>query len=121
NVVSAATILALLGVRSAAEVWLIDLVMTVYGLEAVLLDPAENALFAEIFGDAFRRRINGRRLAIQETGRLVAPLLGAGLFTLVGGGAVAALDAATFVVAAVVSARLAVAPRDRGRRPAGDA
>ena len=51
NVVSAATILSLLGVRSAGEVWLIDVAMAIYGLEAVLLDPAENALFAEIFGD----------------------------------------------------------------------
>jgi MFS family permease len=120
NLVSAATILPLLGVRSAAGWWLIAVAMCVYGIEAVLIGPAEDALFAEIFSDAFRRRINGRRLAIQETGRLVAPLLGAGLFTLVGGGAVAALDAATFVVAAVVSARLAVAPRDREPRPAGD-
>ena len=51
NVVSAATILSLLGVRSAGETWLIDVAMAIYGLEAVLLDPAENALFAEIFGD----------------------------------------------------------------------
>src|SRR3984957_1652845 len=111
NVVSAATTLSLLGVRSAGEVWLIDVAMAIYGLEAVLLDPAENALFAEIFGDEFRRRINGRRLAIQETGRLVAPLLGAGLFALVSGGAVAALDAATFLVAAGVTARLVIGPR----------
>jgi MFS family permease len=111
NLVSAATILSLLGVRSAGEVWLIDVAMAIYGLEAVLLDPAENALFAEIFGDEFRRRINGRRLAIQETGRLVAPLLGAGLFALVSGGAVAALDAATFLVAAGVTARLVIGPR----------
>src|SRR3984957_4167570 len=102
NVVSAATILSLLGVRSAGEVWLIDVAMAIYGLEAVLLDPAENALFAEIFGDAFRRRI---------TGRLVAPLLGAGLVALVSGGAVAALDAATFLVAAGVTARLVIGPR----------
>jgi MFS family permease len=113
NVASAATILSLLGVRSAREVWLIDVAMTIYGLEEVLLDPAENALFAEIFGDAFRRRINGRRLAIQETGRLVAPLLGAGLFALLSGGAVAALDAATFLVAAWVAARLVIGPRER--------
>jgi MFS family permease len=110
NVVSAATILSLLGVRSASEVWLIDVAMAIYGLEAVLLDPAENALFAEIFGDEFRRRINGRRLAIQETGRLVAPLLGAGLFAIVSGGAVAALDAGTFLVAAGVAAKLVIGP-----------
>ena len=67
------------------------------------MDPAEDALFAEIFSDEFRRRINGWRLTIQETGRLAAPLLGAGLFVLLGGGAVAALDAATFVVAAWIA------------------
>jgi MFS family permease len=114
NLVSAATILSLLGVRSAGEVWLIDAAMVIYGLEAVLLDPAEDALFVEIFSDDFRRRINGRRLAIQETGRLVAPLLGAGLFALISGGAVAALDAGTFLVAAGVAAGLVIEPR-RGR------
>ena len=120
NVVSAVTILSLLGVRSPGEVWLIDVAMAIYGLEAVLLDPAENALFAEIFGDAFRRRINGRRLAIQEIGRLVAPLLGAGLFALVSGGAVAALDAGTFVIAAWVAARLVIEPvRRRAVRSRG--
>jgi MFS family permease len=121
NVVSAATILSLLGVRSAREVWLIDVAMAIYGVEEVLLDPAENALFAEIFGDEFRRRINGRRLAIQETGRLAAPLLGAGLFAVVSGGAVAALDALTFLVAAGVAARLVIEPDSRcarGRRRA---
>jgi hypothetical protein len=101
-------------------VWLIDVAMAIFGLEAVLLDPAENALFAEIFGDEFRRRINGRRLAIQETGRLVAPLLGAGLFALVSGGAVAALDAGTFVIAAWVAARLVIEPvRRRAVRSRG--
>ncbi|HEX5194034.1 MAG TPA: MFS transporter [Solirubrobacteraceae bacterium] len=131
NLVSAATILSLLGVRSADGWWLIAGAMCVYGLEEVLIGPAEDALFVQIFSDAFRRRINGRRLAIQETGRLVAPLIGAGLFALIGGGAVAALDAATFLVAAAVSARLIVpaptasaaaarAPA-RGPAPAGDA
>ena len=124
NLVSAATILSLLGVRSAAAWWSIAVAMSVYGLEMVLIGPAEDALFAQIFSDAFRQRINGRRLAIQETGRLVAPLLGAGLFAVVGGGAVAALDAATFVVAAAVAARLIMPPRldrpparPRGERP----
>ena len=120
NLVSAATILSLLGVRSASEVWLIDVAMTIYGLEAVLLDPAENGLFAEIFSDDFRRRVNGRRLAIQEIGRLVAPLLGAGLFALISGGAVAALDAGTFLVAAGVTARLVTGGGERpAARPAG--
>jgi hypothetical protein len=83
-------------------------VMAAYGIEATLMDPAEDALFAQMFTPEFRRKITGYRLTIQETGRLASPLLGAGLFVLIGGGAVAALDAATFVVAALVITRLRV-------------
>ena len=108
NLVAAATLPALLAVRSRADAWLIDAVMAAYGVELVLTDPVEDALFAELFTTDFRRRLNGVRLAIQETGRLVAPLLGAGLFVLVGGGPVAALDAGTFVLAAIAVSRLRV-------------
>jgi len=108
NLVSAGTILILLGVRSTHGVWLIFVAMTLYGIEIELIDPAENALFAEILPGPIRRRMNGWKLGIQETGRLVAPLLGAGLFTLIGGGAVAAADAATFLVAAGAVAMLQV-------------
>ncbi|MFJ5720558.1 MFS transporter [Streptomyces sp. NPDC093149] len=76
----------------------------------VLVDPAETALFAHTFRPRTRRRINGWRLGIQESGRLVSPLVGAGLFSLLGGGAVAALDAATFVAAAAATALLKSPP-----------
>lgn len=108
NLLSAATIALLLLVRSRADTWLVFAVMAAYGIESTLMDPAEDALFAQMFTAAFRRRINGWRLTIQETGRLVSPLLGAGLFVLLGGGAVAALDAVTFLVAALVITRLRV-------------
>ncbi|HTU31538.1 MAG TPA: MFS transporter [Solirubrobacteraceae bacterium] len=108
NLVAAATVAPLLLVRSRAEVWVVFAVMAAYGVEATVMDPAEDALFAQMFTTEFRRRINGWRLTIQEAGRLVSPVLGAGLFVLVGGGAVAALDAATFVVAALVITRLRV-------------
>jgi MFS family permease len=109
NVLSAITILPLLIVGSRSEIWIVFVVMAVYGIEATLMDPAEDALFARMFSIEFRTRVNGWRLMIQETGRLAAPLLGAGLFVLVGGGAVAALDAATFVLAALAITRLRVA------------
>ncbi len=108
NLIAAATVALLLLVRSRGEVWLIFVVMAAYGVQATLMDPAEDALFAQMFTTEFRRRINGWRLTIQETGRLASPLLGAGLFVLLGGGAVAALDGATFVVAAFVVTRLRV-------------
>lgn len=108
NLLSAATLLPLLLVSSRAALWIVFVAMAAYGIEATLLDPVEDALFAQMFSTEFRQKINGWRLSIQEIGRLVAPLLGAGLFVLVGGGAVAALDAATFVFAALVITRIRV-------------
>ncbi len=108
SVVSAVADLPLLAVRGSTWTWIIYLVMTWYGTQLVLSGPAEDALFAEMFSQDQRQGINGWRLGLQESGRLVAPLAGAGLFALAGGGVVALLDAATFVVAAVATARLHV-------------
>ena len=110
NLASAVSILSLLAVRSANEVWVILVAMVAYGIEVILIDPAETALFVEMLPLGLRQKMNGWRLGIQETGRLVAPLIGAGLFTLVGGGPVAALDAVSFLVAAATVSRLQVAP-----------
>src|ERR1700754_3659891 len=97
NLASAAAVLPLLLVHSADQVWLIYVVMLAYGTSLVLIDPAENALFAVMLPDDIRRQVNGIRLAMTEGGKLVAPLLGAGLFVAFGGGLVASFDAATFV------------------------
>ncbi|MBV9795664.1 MAG: MFS transporter [Actinobacteria bacterium] len=115
NVGSAVFVLTLLAVRSAAEVWLIFCVMIWYGASLAVGDPAENALFAEMLPASLRQRVNGWRLGLQETGRLVAPLFGAALFALVGGGSVAALDSVTFVVAALAVAGLRL--REPAPRP----
>jgi MFS family permease len=116
SVVSAMADLPLLAVRSAAWTWIIFCVMTWYGTQLVLSGPAEDALFAQMLPQDLRQRVNGWRLGLQESGRLVAPLAGAGLFALAGGGAVALMDAATFVVAAVATARLRV-PDEAPPRP----
>jgi Na+/melibiose symporter-like transporter len=110
NIASAGIVLTLLAVRSAAEVWLIFCVMIWYGVNLAASDPAENALFAEMLPLDLRQRLNGWRLGLQETGRLVAPLFGAAMFALVGGGSVAAFDSATFVVAALTVAGLRLRP-----------
>jgi MFS family permease len=115
NLLSAATLLPLVLVSSRSLSWIVFVVMAIYGIEATLMDPAEDALFAQMFSTQFRQRINGWRLTIQETGRLAAPLLGAGLFELLGGGAVAALDAATFLFAALVITRLRTDDRTPSR------
>lgn len=118
NLTMAAIVATLLAVRSAGEVWLIFAVMAAYGVAIIVTDPAENALFATMLPTELRQQINGLRLTLTEGGKLTAPLLGAGLFALLGGGPVAALDAATFAVAAFTTSRLRVAePRSAERQP----
>src|SRR3954453_4560150 len=65
----------------------------------------------ELLGEA-----NGALTATREGLRIIAPLAGAGLYTLVGGGAVAGLDSATFAASAFFLARMRV-PGERPAQP----
>jgi MFS family permease len=106
NALSAVMLLPLLAVSGRGEVWIVFAVMTWYGIDLTLPGPAENGLFVARLPAEARQRLNGWNLGLQETGRLVAPLLGAGLFLVLGGGAVALVDAATFVLAALMIWRI---------------
>ncbi|MFL6074750.1 MAG: MFS transporter [Mycobacteriales bacterium] len=96
-----AAVLSLLLVSDRSWVWLIYAVMALYGLSLVITDAAESALFAVMLPTEVRAGVNGLRLTLTEGCKLLAPLIGAGLYALAGGGTVAALDAGTFVVAAL--------------------
>lgn len=113
NLSAAIGLLPLLLVRSSSGVWVIFVVMLGYGVVLVLIDPAETALFTELVPAEERGQLNGLRLTLQEGAKLLAPLAGAGLFVVLGGGLVAALDAATFLIAAVAVTLL----RAPGSRP----
>jgi hypothetical protein len=108
NLAGAAIMVPLLTVHNASQAWLIYAAMACYGACLALIDPAESALFTVMLPDHVRQRINGLRLTLQEGAKLTAPLVGAGLFTLLGGGWVAAIDALTFVIAAVMISALRV-------------
>ncbi len=115
NLLSGVITLSLLAVRSRGDVWVIYLVMASYGAQLALSGPAESGLFAELLPLPQRLRVNGLRLGLQETARVVAPLIGAGLFTVVGGSGVAALDALTFLIAAWLTAMLRFRSQPRAR------
>lgn len=120
NAATAAVMLLLLPVRTEQQVTMIFVVMTCYGFALVLVDPAEQGLFVSMLSVEERQRVNGLRMSIQEGGKLVAPLAGAGLFSLFGGGFVAALTSVTFVVAALFVWRLRVVEEpSRGERSGG--
>lgn len=110
NLATAGLVLLLLLVRDRHQVWLIYTVMFGYGVSGSLLGPAQTALVqaivpADLLGDA-----NGALQAAQQGMRLVTPLVGAGLFAVLGPVPVIAGDAATFLVA--VATLLAIRVRE---------
>jgi len=74
----------------------------------VLCDAAEAGLVVTAVPAGLRGDFNGLRMTVNEAMKLLAPLAGAGLFLRWGGGAVALLDAATFVLAALAFTALRI-------------
>lgn len=123
NLAMAVLLLPLLLVRDGGEVWLLFAVMVVYGFALAVPDPAEFALLSAAVPAETLGRVNGLRTTLNEGAKLVAPLLGAGIFVVAGGGTLALVDAATFLAAAAVYSRIRVddaAPVRTGSHWLGD-
>lgn len=119
NLAIAALVLALLGVHDAGQVWLIYIVMFGYGASYTVLGSGGSALLRVLFPERLLGDANAYLRTVQEGLRLIGPITGAALFTIVGGGVLAIVDAATFVVAAAALWTVqvdepAAAPRQHG-------
>ncbi|WP_406107615.1 MFS transporter [Streptomyces sp. NBC_01003] len=112
-------LLSLLAVDSAGRLWILFAVLVAYGTCGVVADAAEAALVPAVVGKDALGDFNGLRMTANEGMKLVAPLAGAGLFAVYGGGGVALLDAATFAAAAGLYARLRVREPAPARRTTG--
>ncbi|MFD3996642.1 MFS transporter [Streptomyces sp. NPDC058583] len=110
----AALLPVLLWVDSADRVWLIFAVLVVYGAQGAVHEAAEQALVATVMDEKRLGTFNGLRMTANESMKLIAPLVAAGLFAAYGGGTVALLDAASFALAAGLFALMPV----REERPA---
>jgi MFS family permease len=108
HVASGVGVLPLTLVRGADQVWIIWAVAFLYGVSFIVLPAALNGLLKELLPDELLVDANASLQTTQESFRLFGPLIGALLFTWLGGWAVAALDALSFFVAAAVIAALAV-------------
>lgn len=106
NVASALMMLPLLAVRGRDDVWIIYLVATLYGISLVATASALNGLFKELLAEEALATANGALRTVREGLRLVGPVAGAALFATLGGAAVAAVNAVTFLAAAVAIAML---------------
>lgn len=73
-------ILTLLLVRSPSSVWLIYAVLLARGMSYVLLDAGESAILPSALPATLLGDVNGWRSSAQEGMKIVAPLLGAGVY-----------------------------------------
>jgi len=111
NLVAAAPVLLLTLVHHAGQAWVVYAVMFVLGLIGTIVTAAQTALLPLLVPDNLLGEANGLQQMLTEGIRLLAPVVGAGLFTLVGGAVVAEIDAATFVVGAIAMLLLRVDER----------
>ncbi|MDU0302954.1 MFS transporter [Streptomyces sp. PAL114] len=110
----AVLLLTLCAVDTREELWLLYVVLFVYGAAGTVHDAAESALVAGAVDGSLLGDFNGLRMTAGEGMKLLAPPAGAGLYTAYGGPGVALLDAASFLAAALVYVSLRV----REERPA---
>jgi MFS family permease len=102
----AAVTLLLFLVEDESDLWILYLVAALYGLSSIVFASAQSALLKTMLPEELLADANAVLQTIREGVRLVAPLAGAALYALWGGGWVAAMDAATFVVSALALASL---------------
>ncbi|MEU3182660.1 MFS transporter [Streptomyces sp. NPDC006923] len=119
NLAMAVLLTSLLAVDSADRVWILFGVLFIYGVSGVVQDAAETAVVAAVVDRRLLGDFNGLRTTANEGMKLVAPLAGAGLYARFGGGPVALLDAATFVLAAGCFAMMRVREEKPVPEPSG--
>src|SRR5918912_735723 len=120
NVLMAGVVLLLLFVHGRGQLWLIYVVSGLYGAAYGTLGSARSALIKTMLPDELLADANAALSTVREGLRLLSPIAGAGMFAAFGGGTVAVLDSATFVVAAPSPAAMPVAgpgPARYGHRP----
>jgi MFS family permease len=115
SLASAVAVLPLTLVRDAGDVWIVWGVAFLYGISMIVLPAALNGLLKEIVSDAQLVTANSSLQTVKEGFRLIGPIIGAGLFALIGGWAVAVVDAATFVAAAIIIATMSLPDREPER------
>jgi MFS family permease len=114
DLVTAAGLLPLLAVHGPGTVWIIYAVAALYGFSQQVFFAARSALLQSMLRDGDLGPANAVLESLRMGLRTAGPILGTALFAALGGGAVALLDAATFLASAALLSALRVP--DIGRR-----
>ncbi|NUW02342.1 MFS transporter [Streptomyces sp. CAI 127] len=101
NLLTAVLLLPLLIVRQASDLWIIYAVAAGYGLSYIVLSATVNALVPELVPADLLPDANSALQTVKQALRLIGPLIGAGLFSVLGGARLAAVCAVCFLLASV--------------------
>ena len=117
DLVLAAAVLLLLLVDGRNDVWLIFAVAVVYSLGQPVFGSAKAGLIRGMLPEEQLAAANGAIESMRQALRIGAPLAGAGIYVAFGGGAVAAVDAVTFLASAGTLLAMRVPDIARSREP----
>ena len=114
DLVTAVGLLPLLLVRGPETVWIIYAVAALYGFSQQIFFAARSALLQSMLSDSQLGPANAVLESLRMGLRVAGPIIGTAVFAAFGGGAVALLDASTFLASAALLSSLRVP--DIGRR-----
>jgi len=120
NAAAGAAVLALVMVHSRADLWVIYAVSVFYGTASTIIGPAGSGLLKDLLADEDLIGANAARTTISQGLRIASPLAGAAIYASFGGGCLAVLDSATFLVAIGALASVKIAqdkPRAIAKEP----
>ncbi|MEV6691486.1 MFS transporter [Micromonospora sp. NPDC051196] len=109
NLAMALLLTPLLAVRDADDMWIIYGVAALYGLSNLTVGAVLSRLIRELVPADLIGEANGALQTVRQGLRLIGPLAGAGLYALLGGGMLAAVGMAGFLIAAAVVGGLRIA------------
>src|SRR5690349_3463040 len=101
NLLAAAIVLPIALVHERGDIWIVYVVIFLYGVTGSVIGAAQTALVPALVPPDLLAEANGAQQTLNQGLQLVTPLIGAGLFTVAGGAVIAAIDAGTFLVAVV--------------------
>jgi Major Facilitator Superfamily len=110
NLLSAAVVLPIALVCGRGGIWIVYVVIFLYGMTGSVIGAAQSALVPALIPPDLLAEANGAQQTLNQGLQLVTPLIGAGLFTVAGGAVIAELDAGTFLVAVVSLLLLRIPP-----------
>jgi MFS family permease len=109
NLTMVPIVLALLLVARAGDVWLVYVVIGVYGCVGYLTAAAQSGLIRDLLPDEELASGNGLLTTIDQAARLLSPLIGTALYVAVGPHAVVIGTAACFAITGILLTRVSVA------------